>query len=243
MPVTYIEAADDDYHRHPRKDFIARGSRVKRCDDCQMAHWTCICDKVPSLTTDCEFWLLTHHKERFKPTNTGRLILMAHQKSKGFIWHRRNPPELFLEYLAREDIQPYLIFPDDEDGYQHRVHYQIKEWCEQQKAIQGQGRTGKVAFILLDATWRQARRMFRQSEYLQDLPVLSLSPDSISEFLLRKEYSDDHLCTAEVAVNLLQLIDETQDAEQLNHFYQTFNQHYVAGRLNCTVEQIKESNS
>lgn len=231
MAITYIEAADDDYHRHPRKEFVARGSRVKRCDDCQMAHWTCICEQVPKLSSDCEFWLLTHHKERFKPTNTGRLILMAHEKSQGFIWHRRNPPELFLEYLAREDIQPYLIFPDDEKGYEDRVHYQVNST------------NTKVAFILLDATWRQARRMFRQSEYLQKLPVLSLSPDSISEFLLRKEYCDDHLCTAEVAVNLLQLIDEGDDAEQLNRFYQTFNKHYVAGRLNCTVEQINESNN
>jgi len=239
VPITYIEAVDDDYHRHPRKDFIARGSRVKRCPECQMAHWTCICDFVPALETDCEFWLLTHHKERFKPTNTGRLILMSHPASKGFIWHRRTPSELFLDYLQRDDIQPYLIFPDDEEGYEHRVHYQIKEWCQQRQQQQGKGRTGKVAFILLDATWRQARRMFRQSEYLQQLPVLSLTPDQISEFMLRKEYSDDHLCTAEVAVNLLQLIEEKQDAEKLNQFYQRFNQHYIAGRMNRPVEEFE----
>ncbi|MCW0470822.1 DTW domain-containing protein [Vibrio chagasii] len=34
----------------------------------------------------------------------------------------------------------------------------------------------KLLLIFIDGSWREARRIFRRSEYLQDLPVLSIEP-------------------------------------------------------------------
>ena len=226
MPVRYFEAEDDTQDRFPLKPFAARGANVKRCAECWMPDKTCICQRAPELELGCEFWLLTHPKERIKPTNTGRLMLMSHAESQGFIWHRKQPAPEFIEYLSRDDIQPYIVFPNDEPGYEDRTHFQVNEWDEKKGQL-----TKKVAFILLDATWRQARRMFRHSEYLQSLPVLSLTPEKLSEFLLRQEYSEDHLCTAEVAVNLLELVGQSEEAQKLNDFYQRFNRNYLAGRM------------
>lgn len=119
--VRYFEAQDNIHLKYPRREFQARGSKVRRCDACMMAEWTCLCECIPRLEMNCEFWMLTHHEERYKPTNTGRLILMAHPESQGFIWHRTQPASEFLEQLKRDDIQPYIVFPDDEEGYQHRL--------------------------------------------------------------------------------------------------------------------------
>lgn len=222
------ESPNKNQSEYVPKPFIARGSRVKRCDDCMLPHWVCICEHVPKLQSKSEFWLITHYKEVYKPTNSGRLLSMCFDNAKTYVWHRTEPEEGLLEQLQRTDIQPYIVFPDDQDGYQDRVTYEVN--------IEANTEGSKTpVFILLDATWRQARRMFRLSEYLQDLPVLSLKPEQVSEFLLRKETSDEHLCTAEVAVNVLALAGEQENSEQFGKFYDLFNRSYKAGKMNTKL--------
>jgi len=47
--------------------------------------------------------------------------------------------------------------------------------------------------------------MFRKSPYLNHLPVLSLPPEQLSRYRLRRSTRDDHLCTSEVAALCLAL--------------------------------------
>ncbi len=60
-------------------------------------------------------------------------------------------------------------------------------------------------FILLDATWTEARKIFRKSPYFDRLPILSLLPDRLSRYRLRRSTRSEHLCTAEVAALCLEL--------------------------------------
>ena len=53
-------------------------------------------------------------------------------------------------------------------------------------------------FILLDATWPEARKMFRKARTSTAFPVLSLQPEQISRYQLRRSRHDDHFCTAGV---------------------------------------------
>lgn len=60
-----------------------------------------------------------------------------------------------------------MIFPDDQPDYADRVvDIDAVHAAKQQARI--------PVFIILDGTWRQARRMFRKSPYLDALPVLPL---------------------------------------------------------------------
>ncbi len=63
-------------------------------------------------------------------------------------------------------------------------------------------------FVLLDATWQQARKIFRKSPYLNHLPALSLQPKQLSHYRLSRSTRDDHLCTSEVATLCLALCSE-----------------------------------
>jgi DTW domain-containing protein YfiP len=82
-------------------------------------------------------------------------------------------------------------------------------------------------FVLLDATWPEARKMFRKSPYLDALPVLSLQPEQISRYRLRRSTRDDHLCTSEVAALCLALADDTLAAETLEAYLAVFTSHYL----------------
>ncbi|HTF84197.1 MAG TPA: DTW domain-containing protein, partial [Cellvibrio sp.] len=56
------------------RDFNARGKSVVRCESCQLASFACLCQWRPQSMSECDFVLLMHRDEVFKPTNTGRLI-------------------------------------------------------------------------------------------------------------------------------------------------------------------------
>ncbi|HEY5715928.1 MAG TPA: DTW domain-containing protein, partial [Psychromonas sp.] len=85
-------------------------------------------------------------------------------------------------------------------------------------------------FILLDASWAQAKKMFRKSPYLDNLPVLSFSPETLSRYLLRKAVKDNQLATAEVAGRVLEFIGETENAELMDLLFETFKENYMLGK-------------
>jgi DTW domain-containing protein YfiP len=85
-------------------------------------------------------------------------------------------------------------------------------------------------FVLLDATWSEARKMFRKSPYLNSLPVLSLQAEQLSRYKLRRSKRDDHFCTAEVAALCLELAGDQRAADGLNAYLDVFSQHYLAAK-------------
>ncbi len=85
-------------------------------------------------------------------------------------------------------------------------------------------------FILLDATWAEARKMFRKSPYLDQFPVLSLEPAQISRYTLRRSRRDDHFCTSEVAALCLDLAHEPHAAQTLEAWLDVFTHHYLQAK-------------
>ena len=203
----------------PRKPFIARGSRINRCLSCLLPKKRCICCEKPLVESKAVFWLLTHHDELYKPTNTGRLIVDAIKGSRVFEWSRTEPEQCFIDALQNPDYYPCIVFPSGE-GYENRMI--------SANTITAQNKT--PAFIILDGTWRQARRMFRLSRYLDHLPVIQAESAFKSGYHLRQAAEEHHLCTAEVGVSMLQDINDTLGAEALGAYFQLFNAEYLQAR-------------
>ena len=91
-------------------------------------------------------------------------------------------------------------------------------------------------FILLDGTWSEARKMFRKSPYLAHLPVLSLAPEQLSRYKLRRSKRDDHFCTAEVAALCLELADDPAASEVLDAYLDVFSTHYLAAKFQLPLD-------
>jgi DTW domain-containing protein YfiP len=165
----------------------------------------------------CQFWLLTHHNEFYKPTNTGRLILDSVRHTRIFEWSRLDPPQELLDALEDPRYAPCIVFPAGED-YQARM-------------IEETPTDGRIpVFIILDGTWRQARRMFRHSRYLQHLPVIEPRTERLSRYALRRSTVAHHLCTAEVAIALLEQQGDMAAAAHLEGYFDRFNRNYIESR-------------
>ncbi|OPX54205.1 conserved hypothetical protein [Oceanospirillum multiglobuliferum] len=207
----------------PRKPFAARGSRIKRCAGCLMAATHCICELRPeNVPCRAQFWLIMHTDEIYKPTNTGRLLADCLPSTQVSYWYRTEPDPKLLALLADERYQPFIIFPDDMEDYAHRV--------VQFDPVMAQAPEKIPVFLILDGTWRQARRIFRKSPYLDNLPVLPLKTDRLTRYALRTPASEQHLCTVEVGIELLKVAQEWAAAEAVENYFTIFNRRYAESR-------------
>jgi DTW domain-containing protein YfiP len=91
-------------------------------------------------------------------------------------------------------------------------------------------------FVLLDATWPEARKMFRKSPWLAQLPLLTLEPTRPSHYLLRKSEHAHYLCTAEVAAACLALAGDARAADMLEAYLDVFTDHYRKARKQVPVD-------
>jgi len=209
------------------RPFLARGARVKRCGECQLAVAACICELRPSIQADVTFCLLMHSLEPLKPTNTGRLIAECLVDTQAFVWARTEVDPQLQALLADPRYQPYVVFPGEYALADQPVFNTLT-------CATGQ----RPLLIILDATWTQARKMFRKSPYLEGLPVLSMETQQLSRYRLRRSTRDDHLCTVEVAIAGLALAGEQQAAAQLNKYFETFSDAYlISTRLRSEGDQ------
>lgn len=206
------------------KPFLARGSRAIRCNRCRLAVTHCLCDWRPQVPTQAGVCLVMHDVEALKPSNTGWLIADVVEDTSAFGWSRIAVDDGLLAVLVDPQWQPYVVFPG-EYAAPERVVSEVQVTAGK-----------RPLFILLDATWTEARKMFRKSPYLDALPVLSLSPEHLSRYRLRRSKRDDHLCTAEVAALCLELAGDKQAAGALDAYLDVFSQHYLASKAPRAVD-------
>lgn len=214
---------------HPRREFKARGAFVTRCEGCNLPELNCLCPYQSVAESRVQVWLITHPIEHYKPTNTGRLIKDVLAPTRVFTWYRTTPDPELLSLLTDPRYAPFVVFPDDQPDYADRVvaiDAVHEAACERIPVL-----------ILLDGTWRQARRIFRKSPYLDMLPVLPLHTERLTRYRLRKPVSESHLCTAEVAAELLRQAGEGEAANTLDDYFDAFNESYAASRRYVRIDE------
>lgn len=204
--------------------FVARGSRAERCPRCRVIPDYCLCAWQPKVQARAAMCLLMHDVEPMKPSNTGWLIADVIRDTFAFEWSRTRVDPQLLALLADPQWQPYVVFP----GEFVRPERVVGE------VVQHEGK--RPLFILLDGTWSEARKMFRKSPYLEHLPVLSLAPEQLSRYKLRRSKRDDHFCTAEVAALCLELASDQAASEVLDAYLDVFSTHYLAAKFQLPLD-------
>ena len=199
------------------KPFVSRGSRSERCPGCRVIPSYCLCAWRPRVEVQAGVCLLMYDVEALKPSNTGWLIADLVADTHAFGWQRTEVDPRLLALLDDPQYAPCVVFPG--------------EYAEPERVIEvlpppADGK--RPLFILLDATWTEARKMFRKSPYLNRFPVLSLRPEQLSRYRLRRSKRDEHLCTAEVAALCLELAGDEPAARALDAWLDVFSEHYMA---------------
>ncbi len=221
--------------------YKARGQRVIRCPLCQLAKQYCICEMAPDhkrISTSAGFLLLMYDTEVLKPSNTGKLIADIIPDTFAFLWSRTQENPKLLSVLNDEQWFPMVVFPKEyaESG---REVFSNQVICPDGK---------RPLFIMLDGSWREAKKMFRKSPYLNKFPMVSfdakaafeqgdsqkaghdiaqLSPvGKDSRYTVRKTELEHQFSTAEVAARVLDMNGEPNNAHLLDLWFDVFNYQY-----------------
>lgn len=200
--------------------------RPARCAGCRLLPSHCLCAQRLSLPTRAGFCLLMADVEPLKPSNTGWLVADVVPDTFAFGWARTHTDPGLTALLADPQWQPVVVFPG--------------EYVEPQRVVRGVEPAGpgvrRPLFILLDATWPEARKMFHRSPGLAALPVLSLSRELVSQYRLRRSRREDHFCTSEVAALCLNLAGDTLAEQVLDATLDVFTHHYLQARNHQPVD-------
>lgn len=180
-----------------------------------------------------ELVLLTHATEFTRPTNTGRLVLqtanaqrIAHSNPDSMswvvrapLWQRRCPDAALIasiEAAAAHPQQPYVLLFPAPDAYVVAVD---TPYCPSDKVPEF-----PAGFILLDATWQQAQKMYNQSPYLHHLPKWQIQSAQPSVYALRRNQKQQGWCTAELCQLLWRYAGAHHSAALLGQRFADFNQ-------------------
>jgi DTW domain-containing protein YfiP len=205
----------------PRLD---RGEpRKPRCDACRLAPSHCLCALRPRVPTRAGVCLLMAPFEALKPSNTGWLVADVVPDTFAFAWSRLAADPALLALLADPRWQPVLVFPG-EFAAPERVVTELPASAR------------RPLFILMDGTWSEARKMFRKSPALDRFPVLSLHPEALSRYRLRRSWHGHHFCTAEVASLCLALAGDDRAAQALDAWLDVFSDHYLRARQSVPAD-------
>ena len=211
--------------------FNARGSKVKRCEQCLLPATDCICASKPSVSSRSAFCFIMYTGECYKPSNTGRIIADVIADNHAYVWDRTRPDVAMLALLSDPRYAPIVVFPQQ---------YAEAERCINSPLEPGTVQSGKIPlFVMLDGTWREAKKMFK-SPYLAKLPVLGIQPQQGSSYQLREAAHLHQLCTAEVAIEVLKLANDTAAAQALASYFDVFRRAYIAGKPHLNFTAVTE---
>ncbi|TGE32112.1 tRNA-uridine aminocarboxypropyltransferase [Desulfosporosinus sp. Sb-LF] len=186
------------------------------CNRCGLPTLTCICNIVSPINTKAKFLILSSEREFYRASSTGRLLKLINPGSTEiFLWERTNPSPGLMANIQKYRGKAYLLFPAESTDMVARSVGEVEE--------------GPVAFVLIDGTWKEARKIVRKSDYLKDLPLVSLKPDYESRFSLRRGRVEGTICTIEAAMEILKLTGEIAQERIIGEYFDLFLKHYKAG--------------
>jgi DTW domain-containing protein YfiP len=163
----------------------------------------CICGDLVPVAEHTEVIVLRHEKEAYRTTNTARYAELALSHCRVIEWTGRDSE---LPSLAGA----WLVFP-------------------------GQGPSTPAGpppkrLVVLDGSWRQARRIFLRCTALHTLPRLSLAAPAIPAQRLRASPSPEAMSTLEAIARALELIDGPRVGEALDRAHALATQRVLASR-------------
>ena len=192
-------------------------SLYESCYKCGLPSINCICHKSEKVSTQAKFWILSSEREFYRPSNTARLLRLINPESTEiFLWERTKCPEQLIKNIELENYRTFVLFPtENEELEKRKVEFELTDRI--------------TAFIILDGTWKEARKIFRKSDFLKALPIVSLEPNCVSKYDLRRGAGEGNLCTIEATIEILRMNGESESAQIVEDYYKLFLKSYKAG--------------
>ncbi len=173
------------------------------CKTCSYPTIQCICDLVPSLSGSVKVWILQDKKESRHAKNTARLFILGYKPAQ--IVQVDDPEQwhTFLQSVTTKNT--VLLYPDDK--------------AKPLEILATDESSDYSNIVLLDGTWRKAKKMLYTHDVLASFPMVSFTMPPKSHYVIRKSPSENALSTFEAATYALDLLSTEFDSQAMTSFF------------------------
>lgn len=188
-----------------------------RCVRCTRPLSHCLCALIPSLVAHTKIIILQHPDEQHHALNTARWVALGVQQAELRVGE-------YFPTLAEEldGVACALLFPGEHAQPVSAVT------AEQRPAV----------LIVLDGTWRKARRLLYCNPWLSTLPRLTLPAGLHSRYRLRKAPQAGALSTVEAVVHGLNVLDTPMSFDALLRPFEAL----IEGQIHAMGDEVYQRN-
>ena len=165
------------------------------CYICYRPRFLCLCDRLPRIDNRTELVVLQHPRERAHPFGSARMLVQSLRRARLVVATRGPGKSVTHPMSLAADAVLLYPRPDSDDIGSLR------------RDVGTAPRPLPSQVLVLDGTWSQAHRLYRDNPYLQALPHYRFSPQRPSRYLVRREPKAHCVSTLEAAVEVLSLLE------------------------------------
>lgn len=171
------------------------------CNKCEFPIATCVCQWIAPYCNSIHLHILQHPKEANHAKNTVKLIGLATKNIEIIVGEGQDDFQQLINLVASKPDNFALLYPS-----------------EQALTIRSSLESNITNLIVIDGTWRKAKKMYLSNPWLKQIRHLALSESSVGEYAIRKTSVEGGLSTLEAVAMALNAIDDTPKAPLLNLF-------------------------
>ena len=161
------------------------------CQRCERPEAVCICSGLEAHKSPIQVVILQTPREQKHALNSGRIVRLGISGCRIFVGEDFSGHKELQTLLTRWHGKTWLLYPGDNA-------------LQPEQMARNSGDYGAGLLVVLDATWRKARRMLYINPFLSELPRVALPESLLSRYRIRKVPGQGYLSTVEAVVACLQ---------------------------------------
>ena len=178
----------------------------KLCNRCLRPQNVCLFEHLVNVQAPCRVLILQHSSEQKQPLATVPILQLCLSPDEVLVGEDFSSHEVVKE-LLKQPSNVRVLFPSDE----------AKAWRVGQQADSNE----RVdTLVVLDGTWRKAKKMWFVNQWLHSLPAVSLLDAPVSQYQIRASSIAGGVSTLEAVAMSCNYLARTDKFDQL---YQPFN--------------------
>ena len=193
-----------------------------RCPVCARPQAQCLCSLIPRLWPPTQLLVIQHPDEASHALNTARLLVPGLVNAHLLITENLQEYPAWMRRLQDPQWRNELLFPGERAQVLAPAPADVRP----------------RRLVLLDGTWRKARKLLYLNPILQSLPQVRLASGLSSRYRLRKAPSADALSTIEAGAEALSLLHTGFERDRLLAPFEAL----IDGQISAMGEQRYQRN-
>jgi len=171
------------------------------CYQCHRARVACLCGRIEKQPNDIRIIVLQHPDEVNNSKGTGIIAELGLQKYQKWVSEDFSQHKELISFIAENAANTAILYPL-QDADELREGSAIFELSNIEN------------LIVIDATWRKAKKIWELQPLLAKLQCLSLTNAQVSNYRIRKVPKDGYLSSIESVVFALRALEGRRQAYQ-----------------------------